>query len=112
MQGYQISKVLSNFPEIYKNYIGLRNINKLPTQKKFITGTFLITNINKHWITIYRHDSGYEIFDSFGRRNIEEIKKKLPIYIKKNFELQGQQVQGLVAILFCKSRSRIRIYFF
>ena len=64
MYGFEISKLLSKDPSVYKSFT-LLNIEALPNKIK--CHRFIIVNILNHWICIHRNVYGHEV-ESLGEK--------------------------------------------
>jgi len=59
MKGYQIISIISKFPTVYEDFLGLFSIDDLPEASQVSIGTFLVVNLSlkyqekgSHWISI------------------------------------------------------------
>ena len=93
MYGFEISKLLSKVPSVYKSFT-LLNIEALPNKIK--CHRFIIVNILNHCICIHRNVYGhYEIFDSLGKKSncasivLKRIRFKASVFYTKT-QLQPQ----------------------
>ena len=93
MYGFEISKLLSKDPSVYKSFT-LLDIDALPNKIK--CQRFIIVDILNHWICIHRNVYGhYEIFDSLGEKSncasivLKRIRFKASVFYTKT-QLQPQ----------------------
>ena len=95
MYRFEISKLLSKDPSVYKSFT-LLDIDALPNKIK--CHRFIIVNILNHWICIHRNVYGpCEIFDSLGEKSncasivlkLKRIRLKASVFYTKT-QLQPQ----------------------